>query len=299
MNWRAIDFDWNRVKSFLVAAEEGSFSAAAQALGVSQPTVGRQIAALEKELKVALFERVGRGLMLTPHGHQLVKHVKAMAEAAGQVSLLSSGHAKSLEGTVRVSVSEVVGALLLPDIIKRLREAQPGIELELLVTVEESDLRRREADIAVRLNRPEQPDLVTKRIAATEYCPYATPDFLKRRSSGSDGSDFSNTAFIGSEDNTIITDILREKGIAVTQKNFPIRTNSRLAQWELTKRGLGIGMMPREIGDYCPGVVRALPEFEPIPVDMWLVVHRELRTNLRIRTVFDFLHRELTQALMV
>ncbi|MDZ7768594.1 MAG: LysR family transcriptional regulator [Woeseiaceae bacterium] len=88
-----IAFDWNRAKSFLVAVEEGSYSAAAKALGVSQPTIGRQIGELEQELKVALFERAGRGLVLTPQGRQLVRHVKAMADAAEQLSLASSGHA--------------------------------------------------------------------------------------------------------------------------------------------------------------------------------------------------------------
>jgi len=293
MDWRAIAFDWNRAKSFLVAAEEGSYSAAARALGVSQPTIGRQIGELERELELALFERAGRGLVLTPQGRQLVRHVKAMAGAAGQLSLASSGHAQSLSGTVRVSVSEVVGALVLPDIVRRLHEAEPGIELEILATVEESDLLRREADIAVRLYRPEQAELIARKVAATAFYPYATPDYLKRAGLDRGNSSLSDAEFIGSDDNSILTGVLKEKGHPVTARNFPIRTNNRLVQWELTKSGVGIGIMSREVGDNEPSVVRVPSSFSPIDVDMWLVVHRELRTNLRIKYVFDFLHRQL------
>jgi len=292
MDWRGVAFDWNRARSFLVAVEEGSYSAAAKALGVSQPTIGRQIGELEQELQVALFERAGRGLVLTPQGRRLVRYVKAMADAAGQLSLASSGHAQSLSGTVRLSVSEVVGALVLPEIVKRLHESKPGIELEILATMEESDLRRREADIAVRLYRPEQPDLIAKKVDGTAFYLYATPDYINRSRLDGVHSNLIDAEFIGSDDNSILIEVLKEKGHSVTEENFPIRTDSRLAQWELTKSGLGIGVMSREVGDDEPSVVR-VSSFSPVNVDMWLVVHRELRTNLRIKYVFDFLHREL------
>jgi len=293
MDWRGVAFDWNRAKSFLVAVEEGSYSAAAKALGVSQPTIGRQIGELEQELKVALFERAGRSLVLTPQGRQLVRHVKAMADAAGQLSLASSGHAQSLSGTVRLSVSEVVGALVLPELVKRLHKSEPGIELEILATIDESDLRRREADIAVRLYRPEQPDLIAKKVAGTAFYLYATPDYINRSGLLAKNSRLSDAEFIGSDDNSILAEVLKEKGHPVSSRNFPIRTNSRLVQWELTKSGLGIGVMSREVGDNEPSVVRLPSAVSPISVDMWLVVHRELRTNLRIKHVFDFLHHQL------
>ena len=231
--------------------------------------------------------------MLTPHGHQLVRHVKAMADAAGQLTLASSGHAQSLLGTVRISVSEVVGALVLPEIVKRLHESEPGIELEILATMEESDLLRREADIAVRLYRPEQPDLIAKKVAGTTFYPYATPDYIKRSGLNGTNTSLSDAEFIGSDDNSILTEVLKEQGHPVTAKNFPVRTNSRLTQWELAKSGVGIGIMSREVGDNEPSVVRISSGFAPISVDMWLVVHRELRTNLRIKYVFDFLHHQL------
>ena len=134
-------FDWNHARAFLAAAEQGSFSAAALALGVAQPTVGRQVAALEEELGVTLFERVGRGLQLTAVGLDLAEHVRAMRDAAQRASLTAAGESLSLEGVVCITASEFVAAYVLPPIVGRIREAHPGIELELVGFVVELVLR--------------------------------------------------------------------------------------------------------------------------------------------------------------
>ena len=150
MDWRSVKFDWNRARAFLVTAEEGSLSAAARSLGMAQPTLGRQVSALEEELGVVLFERLGKGLTLTPSGLELVEHVRAMGAAATRVSLTASGQAQSVEGTVRITASEVTSAYMLPPIIARMREDMPGITIEIVSSNALSDLRRREADIAIR-----------------------------------------------------------------------------------------------------------------------------------------------------
>jgi len=121
MDWRAVKFDWNRARAFLVTAEEGSLSAAARALGLAQPTLGRQVDALEEELGVVLFERVGRGFTLTPSGLELLEHVRAMGEAANRVSLAAAGQSQSIEGNVSIAASETYSAMLLPKIVARLR----------------------------------------------------------------------------------------------------------------------------------------------------------------------------------
>ncbi|MEM6995867.1 MAG: LysR family transcriptional regulator, partial [Myxococcota bacterium] len=148
MDWRSVRFDWNRARAFLLTAEEGSLSAGARALGVTQPTLGRQVEALQRELGVVLFEREGRGLRLTPAGLELVEHVRAMGEAASRVSRTASGQSQVLEGTICITASEVMAACVLPAFIARLRRDQPGIEIELAVSNSPLDLRRREADIA-------------------------------------------------------------------------------------------------------------------------------------------------------
>ncbi|MCJ7598755.1 MAG: LysR family transcriptional regulator, partial [Methyloceanibacter sp.] len=146
MNWRSVAFDWNQARAFLATVEEGSLSAAARALGMTQPTLGRQVAALEQELGVVLFERVGRGLTLTPNGLELVDHVRAMRDAASQVSLTASGQSQTIEGSVCISASEAVAAYQLPPILAKLRDIAPGIEVEVVASTAVSDLRRREAD---------------------------------------------------------------------------------------------------------------------------------------------------------
>src|SRR5450432_465334 len=154
MDWRSVKFDWNRAKAFLVTAEEGSLSAAARALGMAQPTLGRQVDALEEELGVVLFERVGRGFVLTPSGVELLDHVRAMGHAASRVSLIAAGQSESIEGTISIAASEVYAAMLLPPIIAKLRQAEPKINIEIVASTKASDLRRREADIAIRNFQP-------------------------------------------------------------------------------------------------------------------------------------------------
>ena len=122
MDWRSVNFDWNRARAFLVTAEEGSLSAAARALGLAQPTLGRQVDALEQELGVVLFQRVGRGLKLTTSGLELLDHVRAMGDAAGRVSLSAAGQSQSIEGNVSITTSDVYAAILLPPVIAKLRQ---------------------------------------------------------------------------------------------------------------------------------------------------------------------------------
>ncbi len=121
MDWRSVNFDWNRARAFLVTAEEGSLSAAARALGMARPTLGRQVDALEEELDVVLFERVRRGLTLTPSGLELLDHVRAMGEAASRVSLAAAGQSQAIEGSICIAASEVYAPLVLPPILAKLR----------------------------------------------------------------------------------------------------------------------------------------------------------------------------------
>ncbi|MDI3323945.1 LysR family transcriptional regulator [Pontibacterium granulatum] len=286
MDWRAINFDWNRARAFLVTAEEGSLSAAARALNTTQPTLGRQVAALEAELGVVLFERHGRGLSLTPTGLKLVEYVKAMSEAANQLSLAASGQSESIEGNVVISAAESMAAFGLPAILKSLRTTHPGITLEVIATNQTSDLKRREADIAIRGFRPLQPDLISKRISDVEVGFYATPDYLQ---SLTHPIHFGTATFLGFDQSDEMINMLNARGLAVTRANFPVVCEHHLVQWEMVKNGFGIGVMPIEVGDNEPNVVKVLQEIEPFIAERWLVAHRELRSSRRIRVVFDHL----------
>lgn len=293
MDWRAVKFDWNKARAFLVTAEEGSLSAAARALGMAQPTLGRQVDGLEQELGIVLFERVGRGLSLTPSGLELLAHVRDMGEAAGRVSMTALGQSQALEGTISISASETYAAVLLPPIIAKLRVLEPSIQVEIVVANHASDLRRREADIAIRNFRPTEPDLIAKKIADADAVLYATPDYIKKIGTPSKPADLRRADFVSLDHSGMMIKGLNRLGLDLTAANFPLLTESYLVMWELVRQGAAIGILDAYIGDADPAVRRVLPDLEPLVFPIWLVSHRELTTSRRIRRVYDFLAAEL------
>ena len=297
MNWNTIRFDWNRARAFLVTAEEGSFSAAAKALGMTQPTLGRQVDALEQELGVALFERIGRGLMLTPSGLELIEHARAMGEAASYLSLSASGQTQGLEGSVAISASEITAVSLLPPIIARLRREYPGLSLEIVPSNEAVDLRRREADIAIRNFRPTQNDLIARKLRDDYGYFYATPDYIQSIGNPQKSKDLSHAQFIGFTPQAREEMIARmvEFGVHIDASNMAVMAGNHTTHWELCKQGLGIGIVPHRLGDKEPSVQRVLPDAAPLPFPVWLTTHRELHTSRRVRVVFDVLVEELSR----
>ncbi|MCC5974452.1 MAG: LysR family transcriptional regulator, partial [Rubellimicrobium sp.] len=173
--------DWTLLKAFLAVAETGSLSAAARRLGASQPTLGRQIRALEAELGTELFHRQPRGLALTETGTALLAPARAMGEAAGRIALAAAGQDAQLEGTVRITASLAFSVYHLPAILARIRAAEPGIGIELVPSDATTNLLYREADIALRMYRPTQLDLVTRHIADLPLALIASCDYLDRR----------------------------------------------------------------------------------------------------------------------
>jgi len=292
MDWRSVKFDWNRAKAFLVTAEEGSLSAAARALGMAQPTLGRQVDALEEELGVILFERVGRGFALTPSGLELLEHVRAMGLAANRVALAAAGQSQSIDGTICIAASETYAAVLLPPIIAKLRRMEPGLHVEIVASTKASDLKRREADIAIRHFQPSEPDLIAKKIRDVPVRLYATPSYLEQLGHPRLPYDLHRADFISVDATKFMTG-LNSVGLNLTERNFPILAENFLVMWELVKHGLGIGVLDGNIGDAEPLVRRVLPDFEPFVFPIWLVAHRELQTSRRVRVVFDLLAEEL------
>jgi DNA-binding transcriptional LysR family regulator len=296
MDWRSVNFDWNRARAFLVTAEEGSLSAAARALGLAQPTLGRQVDALESELGVVLFQRAGRGLALTASGLELLDHVRAMGDAANAVSLTASGQAQSIEGTISITASEANAAFYLPTIVAKLRQMEPGIEVEVIASNTASDLGRREADIAVRSFRPTQPDLIAKKLRDDPARLYGSKRYLKKIGTPKKPGDLSRADFIGFDDTDTLLQALNGMGLDLTPDNFSVVAANHLVQWELVKHGCGIGVMPERVGDAEALVGRALPDLAPMMFPIWLTTHQELNTSRRVRMVFDLLAEELAKA---
>lgn len=296
MDWRSTKFDWNRARAFLVTAEEGSLAAAARSLGMTQPTLGRQVAALEREIGVDLFTRRGRGLELTPNGIKLLAHVRLMGDAASRFSLSASGKSEFIEGNVCITASELLSAFVLPPMIQTLRDMEPGIEIEINATNEERDLNRREADIAIRNFRPTQPELITRKLGSVRGHLYAAKSYLQQLGNPKSMAELNKASYIDTEKPGRLLALLNAQGFNLSQQNFPVISNSHIVQWELVKLGAAITATVEDIGDNEPLVERlVVPGLSPIEMDLWIVTHNELRTSRRIRRVFDFLVSEFSR----
>ncbi|WP_264211119.1 LysR family transcriptional regulator [Leisingera thetidis] len=281
--------DWNHIRAFLATAEAGSLSAAARRLGLTQPTLSRQVAALEGELGVLLFERLGRSLALTEAGQELLHHSRRMGEAADGLSLAATGQAQSIDGTVRITASDVMSAHVLPPLLQRLRQRAPGLTIGVVAANDIRDLMRREADIAIRHVRPEQPELIARLVQEASGHFYAAKTYLNRRGRPASYAELAAHDFVSFGDTDRMIGFLGPMGIPVTADNFRIGSNSGLVAWELVRQGFGITPMSDEVAAAAPEVECLLPESGAITFPVWLTTHREVHTSRRIRLVFDLL----------
>lgn len=285
--------DWNQLHAFIATVETGSLSAAARELALTQPTVGRQVAALEQDLGVVLFERVGRSLALTVAGRELYESARSMSEAANRLSIIASGHSQSVEGLVRITASDIVAAYVLPPILQQLHALAPGIAIEIVAANDVRDLMRREADIAIRHVQPDQSELIARRCRGTAAHLYASTSYLDHHGRPETGADLATASFIGFAADDGLVGELNARGVPVTRANFRWTTGSIVTAWELIRQGLGIGVIFRDVAAGAAGVEPVLPDLAPFDVPVWLAVHRELHTSRRIRLVFDLLAEKL------
>ncbi|MCX8953880.1 LysR family transcriptional regulator, partial [Ruegeria sp. NA] len=280
---------------FLATAETGSFSAAARQLRQTQPTLSRQIAALEQDLGVMLFERVGRTLEITLAGLELLDHTRKMGDAANRIALTASGQAQSIEGRVRITASDVMSAYVLPDLLRDIRAQAPRLRIDVIASNDIQDLMRREADIAIRHVRPDQPDLIAKLVQEASGHFYATTEYLNRAGRPKSKQDLSRHEFISFGDNNQMIAYLKPLGIHLTNENFRLGSQNGIVAWEYAKQGFGIAPMSQTVGDAAPGMERVCPGMEAITFPIWLTTHRELHTTRRIRLVYDLLTKFLSK----
>ena len=295
MNWQAMSFDWNQVRAFLATAEEGTFSGAARALKSTQPTIGRQISRLEGSLGVTLLERSVRGLTLTQAGRELLDHVRAMGEAATLISMVAAGQSQEVTGEVTVTATDLMAAAILPAILAPLRQSAPGIRVRIVATSDIRNLMQREADIAIRHVRPDQPDLIARHVGDFRGNLYAASSYLDRAGRPRTPREVADHAFVGSPDPDRLIAPLHNHGVPVRAERFIMSSDSNVVEWELVKAGYGISMLPEVLCDAEPGIEKVLPSLPSLQFPIWLVTHRELRTNRRIRVVFDTLARGLAE----
>lgn len=298
MNWKSVSFDWNQTRAFLVTAEEGSLSAAARALRLTQPTLGRQVSALENQLGVTLFERVGKSLVLTPSGMELLEHVREMGDAARKVSLAASGRSQAIEGKVCITASDVMAAENLPAFLVSLYQEAPLIEIEVLAENQITDLLRREADIAIRHTEAGQPHLVSRFIGNASAHFYASTSYLEKNGKPETADELQLHGFVGFGDNGRLIAHLQEIGVSLSETNFTHNSASGLVAWQMVRAGLGISIMSDQVGSKYSGMVRLDLDIPPIRFPVWLITHRELYTSRRIHLVFERLETYLKATLV-
>lgn len=282
--------DWNLLRSFLAVLSHGSLLGAARALNHSQPTLGRHMTELESQLGVVLFERNGRGLVPTAIALQVAQAAREMETGAMQLTRTLQGAQTQSTGTVRITASVPVAVQLLPPLLARMRLSLPDIQVEVVSSNALSNLLRREADIALRMVRPQQSSVVAKKIGEVGLGAYAHKNYLARRAQLRSPMDLLQHDLIGSDTDPSILQGFAAMGYPVTRDVFALRSDDFMVQWQAVRNGLGIGFLADYLARTDADVVRVLAkQIKVAPLPMWLAVHREIRTNPRIRQVFDFL----------
>lgn len=287
--------DWALLRAFHATASLGSLSAAGRALGLTQPTLSRQVAELERALGVALFTRAGRRLALTAAGEALLPHAAAMDQAAADLALAATGRTDQIEGTVTISLTDVFAAWVFPPLAGQIMQDAPGLVMRLVVTDALSDLHRAEADIALRHGPPNRPGLTGRRLPDSTAHVYASEGWVARHGQPATAADLGRSGLIAVEDLAGFARHMAGAGIPVAAETVRLVASTGVAIWELARQGLGPAVMLDEVAARTPGMVRLFPAHAPIRVPLWLITHRDVATSRRIRRVMDRLELGLAR----
>lgn len=287
--------NWSLLQSFAAVVESGSLAGAARKTGGSQPTMSRHMGMLEASLGVQLFDRTGVGLVLTPTGVALYEEAKRMSEASKRIALSAAGQSEAIAGTKRISASETMAAWILPSILTRLNQAEPEITIELVSSDKTSNLLMREADIALRMFRPSQTELIARKVGSVKIGMYASREYIARRGAPASVSEIASHVLISDDLSNDILEGYRTAGVNITRNDFSFRCDSRIVQWKMVLAGFGIGFIQTDVGDKEPNVVKLFPDRNHAELPIWLTSHAELRTSRRTRRVFDFIAEALIE----
>lgn len=286
--------NWDLARAFLAVLEAGSLSGAARSLGLTQPTVGRQIEAFETRIGVPLFTRSRHGVKPTRAALDLLPHAETMAAAMAALERSASGEAGQARGTVRLTAAELVGAAVLPPMLTRFHAAHPHIALELVLSDRIQDLLRHAADIAVRMVRPSQTALVARHIGPVPISLYAHRTYIARHGMPTTTADLTTHTIIGFDADPSVADMVAAQARPVSRDTFNLRTDSGMAQFEAVLAGYGVGGCQDALARRHPDLVPVLHGDFRIMLDCWVVMHEDLRTSRRVRLLFDHLVAELT-----
>lgn len=294
MNWGSISFDWNHIRAFLATVEEGSLSAAARALNQTQATISRQVSALEQNLDVQLFDRVGKRLVLTGTGEELLTSVRAMAASAQQVAMSATGQSQSSRRRIVVTATDGIAASVLPPILKDLTAATNDVMIDLRESIDILDLAGREADIAIRHSHSNHRDFVSQHVGDVQTYLCASRTYIKLLGDARELSDLAQANFIGIGRLDELIDWLSGVGLHLSVGNFSLIVQNGVVLREMVREGCGIAVMPLDAAD-SDDIDAILPDLFSHSVPVWITVHRKLLMSRRISRVYEALVADLRQ----
>jgi len=287
--------DWRALQDVVTVAETGSLSAASRRLNVSQPTVGRRIEQLEQQLGAVLFTRTAQGLLLTELGESIIQNAQRMQEEALAIERVATGANQQLQGSVRLSLIEDLGIFWLPKKLAQFHQLYPQLSVEVNIDNKNVNLLRREADIAVRLARPEQPDLVCRKAGRFRMALYASTEYLSQHGTPERFSDLKNHYHVGFDTSMGYSQQRKKLESLFTTANIRHRSNSHMEMIEATRAGIGCSVLSCLVADTHEDLHQLYPGKIYHDRDIWLVTHSEIHKNARIRAIFDFLVDALEQ----
>jgi DNA-binding transcriptional LysR family regulator len=285
--------NWSDYPVFLAVAEAGSLTAAGKSLGMSQPTVGRRIRALEDHFGTPLLRREDGNLIPTTFGQSMLDHIRRMQDEAAAIDRSSATLEDSLSGVVRLSATEGIGTAWLPGVMQHFRATHPDVLIDIGIGFRDFNLAQREADIALRWKSPgEQNSLIGRKVATCKFGLFASPEYLARAGVPETLSDLS-------KHDGVVASIMDGKILWITDHDteqpmhlpgrITFKSNSIWAFCEGLEQGYGIGMLPlNATGTTAAHLTRVMDHFEH-EEDLYLVAHQDLKRSARIRAVFDFL----------
>jgi DNA-binding transcriptional LysR family regulator len=286
--------DWDNARTFLALYRSGTLRAAAAALEVDQATVGRRLAALEASLEARLFLRTPRGYVPTTAGELAFTAAERMEQAADQLERQMQGLDRRLSGTVRVATSDTIGRHFLMNAIARVQSQHPGIRIVLATSTHVTNLTRREADLAVRSVRPDNPDLIVRHLSRRAVGLYASKDYLQRYGEPRPGEAFAGHRIVTYTSGALPYRIEAICGEPIRNATIAVEANSGLMIVEAVANGLGIGELPLHMAQEIPQLVRIWPKREE-GYDIWLVMHADLHRAARVRAVADVIVEAFAQ----
>jgi len=293
---------WDKLRVFHAVAEAGSFTHAGETLNLSQSAVSRQISALEESLQISLFHRHARGLILTEQGEMLYKTAHDVFAKLAMVESQLMESRENPQGTLKITTTVAFGSTWLTPKLREFLELYPDIDVSVVLTDTELDLSMREADVAIRMSAPKQPDLIQRHLWSMPYHIYGAPEYLKKHGMPTTVQDLDKHRIIVYGDDVKqpvrgLNWLLSAGRTDGTRRSTALRVNNVYGIYRAVQSGIGLGALPEYMSREVGNLVEILPELRGPVIDTYFVYPEELRNSKRITLFRDFIVRKMAQAI--